>query len=87
MSDLLKKWREDNAKNGIVAKSPQINPILRFREKQTAHRAIKAKCAQCVGCSDDWIEPGFRNEIKNCTDSSCALFDYRPYQARVDENA
>ena len=30
-------------------------------------RAIDAKCAECMGCTKDHIEEGFKNEIRNCS--------------------
>jgi hypothetical protein len=86
MSDALAKWREENEGKDIELKAAQPNPILRYREKPTAHKAIKAKCSQCVGCTDEHLEQGFRNDIKRCTDQSCALHPYRPYQDKSKDD-
>lgn len=59
------------------------NPIIRLREdKKSRKKAIEAFCAQCVGCSDTRLEPGFRTMIRECTATGCALHHFRPYQAK-----
>ena len=42
--------------------------------------AIKAKCAECVGCTPDHIEKGFKESISSCSSYSCPLHRFRPYQ-------
>lgn len=37
--------------------------------------AIKIFCIECVGCA-----PGYRAEIRNCTDYGCPLYPWRPYK-------
>lgn len=64
----------------VDRKAPQSNPIIRFREKPTRGRAIKAFCCQCMGCTDDSIEPGFRRYIAECDHRLCALWSFRPFQ-------
>lgn len=57
------------------------NPIPRLREDPSSKaRAIKAMCAQCMGCTDDYTEPGFRQQVRTCTSKDCALWAVRPYQ-------
>jgi hypothetical protein len=59
------------------------NPIIRARSKPTSMRAaIDAMCAQCMGCSEQMIEPGFRNEIRDCSAPHCPLWLHRPYQVK-----
>ena len=36
-------------------------------------RAIDAKCAECMGCTKDHLEEGFKNEIRFCTAPHCPL--------------
>ena len=69
--------------------APQTNPILRFRAKPTRGSAIKAKCAECMGCNDTATEPGFRTSIRECPSPMCPLYPFRPYQKRekVAENS
>jgi len=69
------------------------NPVSRFF-KQKAQGKISRKaandamCAHCVGCTakeqgfqqEDWIEPGFREQIRNCSSFGCPLRPFRPYQ-------
>lgn len=57
------------------------NPILKAKEFPNSRRfAINAKCAECMGCTQTDIEPGFRKNIRECTTTSCALHSFRPYQ-------
>lgn len=56
------------------------NPILKFEQKPTRGNAIKAKCAECMGCTKDAIEPGFRVLIRDCSSLSCPLYQFRPYR-------
>lgn len=58
----------------------QTNPILRFNSNPTRKNAIHAMCAQCMGCTEDWMEPGFREEVRNCSDYSCPLHSFRPFK-------
>lgn len=73
----IEKMRE--ARKGVKA---ERNPVKKYfdSEKRTRAGAIKAFCAQCMGCDYDFIEPGFVGEIRNCTSKKCALYDFRPYQ-------
>ena len=70
--------------NGIntMKKTPESNPIIRLRAAPTRGNAIKAMCAQCMGCTDDNIEPGFRALIRDCTSPQCALYAFRPYRPK-----
>ena len=61
----------------------EINPILRLRAKPSRTNAIKAKCAECMGCTADRLERGFRELIRACTSKACPLHAYRPYQANL----
>ena len=57
------------------------NPVARlYDHASTRKRAIEAKCAECMGCTKDHLEDGFKNEIRNCTTLACALYFFRPYQ-------
>lgn len=60
---------------------PENNPIKRAIRKPTYLNAIKAMCAHCMGCTQDHIESGFREEIRDCTATACPLFPFRPYRA------
>ena len=42
--------------------------------------AIKIFCIECVGCA-----PGYRAEIRNCTDYGCPLYLWRPYKGEKKE--
>ena len=44
--------------------------------------AINAKCAECVGCTVNHLEMGFRHSISSCTSLSCPLHRLRPFQAK-----
>lgn len=56
------------------------NPLIKFQMKPTRGNAIKAKCAECVGCTIEETEPGFREHIRGCTAPKCPLFNFRPYK-------
>lgn len=57
------------------------NPVSRFFNlKATRKAAIEAKCAQCMGCTQDSIETGFKSDISDCSSYDCALRQFRPYQ-------
>ena len=58
------------------------NPIEQFKEFPFSRAyAIKAKCAECVGCTSNHIEKGFRESISSCSSYSCPLYRFRPYQS------
>jgi len=47
-----------------------------MKKKLTPMQAIKAKCIDCIV---DNLSPGTHiAQIENCTDTSCALHEYRP---------
>jgi hypothetical protein len=61
----------------------ESNPIKQFEANPTSKTyAIKAKCAQCFGCTRDYLETGFRHSISSCTSLSCPLHRLRPFQAK-----
>ena len=60
---------------------PNQNPIKRFQRTPTRKNAIDAKCAECMGCSSDYLEPGFRESISTCSSKGCPLYSFRPYRA------
>ncbi len=53
-------------------------------EKKTRSAAIKAMCANCMGCTLEHLEPGYRDSIRNCTAPQCPLYPFRPYQEKVN---
>ena len=61
----------------------EINPIIRLRAKPSRVNAIKAKCAECMGCTADHLERGFRELIRAYTSQACPLHSFRPYQANL----
>lgn len=62
----------------------QTNPVARaIGNKKSRKIAISAFCAQCMGCNEHHLEPGFRKDIANCTSRKCALWNFRPYQNRA----
>ena len=57
------------------------NPIRQFVANPNSRvAAIKAKCAECMGCTPDQMERGFRASISSCSSYSCPLHRFRPYQ-------
>ena len=66
-----------------VAIVKRSNPIGQFRANPSSRAyAVKAKCAECVGCTPDHLEKGFKGSISSCSSYSCPLHRFRPYQAR-----
>ena len=60
------------------------NPIRQFVANPNSRvAAIKAKCAECMGCTPDHMERGFRASISECSSYSCALHSFRPFQAKT----
>jgi len=60
------------------------NPIRQLRAKPSSKTAaIKAKCAECMGCTPDHMERGFRASISECSSYSCSLHSFRPFQAKT----
>lgn len=69
-------------KDGQPKAAPEHNPIVKFLNAPTAGKAIKAKCSECMGCTKDRIEPGFKQSIRDCTSYQCPLYAFRPYRPR-----
>jgi len=87
MTDLtpLEKARLARQANPDQPRTPvESNPIRKFLAKPTRSTAIKAKCAECMGCTAESIEPGFRRDIKECSTWTCPLHQFRPYQGKAD---
>jgi len=64
-----------------------FNPILQFQSRPSSRAyAVKAKCAECVGCTPDHLEKGFKESISSCSSYSCPLHGFRPYQAEKSLN-
>ena len=64
-----------------VAIMKRSNPIGQFRANPSSRAyAVKAKCAECVGCTPDHLEKGFKESISSCSSYSCPLHRFRPYQ-------
>ena len=64
-----------------VAMMKRSNPIEQFQSHPLSRAyAIRAKCAECVGCTPDHLEKGFKQSISSCSSYSCPLHRFRPYQ-------
>jgi hypothetical protein len=74
------------------------NPVSRYfalqtNGKKSMRAAVNAMCSHCMGCTakeqgysdEDWIEPGFRKLIRNCTSTGCPLWEFRPYRGKSDD--
>ena len=55
------------------------NRIQKAQAHLTYKNAVEAKCAECMGCDADYLEPDFRNSIRNCSAYKCPLYPVRPY--------
>ena len=61
----------------------QSNPILQLKKNPRSRSlAIKAKCAEGFGCTEDHLEKGYRQSIRECPSTNCALYDFRPFNSR-----
>ena len=61
----------------------QSNPILQYKKNSRSRLlAIKAMCAQCFGCTETHLEEGFRQSIRECSSTHCALYQLRPFTNR-----
>ena len=67
--------------------TPITNPLIKYAQNPTRAYAIRAKCAECMGCTLEEVEPGFREQVRQCSAPTCPLFPFRPYQKKeiVDE--
>ena len=64
-----------------AAMMKRSNPIEQFQSHPLSRAyAIRAKCAECVGCTPDHLEKGFKESISSCSSESCPLHRFRPYQ-------
>jgi hypothetical protein len=60
------------------------NPLRQFAANPNSRvAAMKAKCAECMGCTHDHMERGFRASISECSSYSCPLHGFRPFQAKT----
>jgi hypothetical protein len=61
----------------------RANPILQLKKNPGSRLlAIKAMCAQCFGCTETHLEEGFRQSIRECSSTHCALYELRPFTDR-----
>ena len=74
----LKEYREKIA-SGEIEAPERLNPVEKaLANHQSKSLAIRAFCYQCMGEGGD---PGWQNEIRNCTAPKCALYNHRPYRS------
>ena len=60
----------------------KFNPIEQFlRNPHSRTKAIHAKCAECVGCTSNHLEKGFKESISSCSSYACPLHGFRPYRS------
>lgn len=68
--------------NSISTAVLEQNPIRQFAAKPTSQKAaIKAKRAECFGCSSNHLERGFRASFSECLYYSYPLHSVRLFQA------
>jgi len=68
--------------NSISAAVLEQNLIRQFVANPTSHKAaIKAKCAECFGCSSNHLERGFRASVSECLSYSYPLHSFGSFQA------
>ena len=70
--------------NSIPVTVLEQNPIRQFASNPHSRTAaIKAKCAECFGCTSTHLERGFRASISECSSYSCPLHSFRPFQVKT----
>jgi len=68
--------------NSISTAVLEQNPIRQSPANPTSHKAaIKAKCAECFGCSSNHLERGFRASVSECLSYSYPLHSFGSFQA------
>ena len=68
--------------NSISAAVLEQNLIRQFVANPTSQKAaIKAKCAECFGCSSNHLERGFRASVSECLSYSYPLHSFGSFQA------
>lgn len=88
----MQAGRAASAATGGERAPMETNPMVRFFAKPTRGSAIKAKCSECMGCTVDAVEPGFRALIRDCaagptSRAPCPLYQFRPFQRREAEES
>ena len=75
---------QENVQGCRSGSANETNPVKKFMSAPTQTRgmAIKAFCSQCMGCNEERIEPGFAKMVRECTAPRCALYKFRPFQAK-----
>jgi len=92
ISECVSEFEEPEAPKSNLERND--NPVSRFfaitnHGKKLRQAGINAMCAHCMGCTakeqgeKDWIEPGFREQIRGCSSFGCPLWGLRPYQRGV----
>ncbi len=61
--------------------APEHNPLIQaINAPKSKAKAIKAKCGECMGCTKEHVEPGWRTAVRECTSYDCPLHSHRPYK-------
>ena len=74
----------------MVNTMAETNWIKKFNKQKNKTRsiAIKAFCFNCVGGTEESSpDPGWQEEIRNCSVCTCPLHIFRPYKERKKQNA
>lgn len=58
---------------------PKLYEGIFERAEKSRASAIKANCLQCVGFT--------RKDVTECSDRTCPLWTWRPYQPKEDSDA
>ena len=76
--------RAEKARNSRVGGKRNHNPLIALKNapvnKKLTTLSIKAMCAHCMGCTEEHIADGWKEEVRNCTAPKCPLYNVRPYQ-------
>ena len=67
-------------------RTAETNPVkANHRNINSKALAIKAMCSSCMGCDAKHREPGFVEDIRDCSSQGCPLWIFRPYRTRTQQ--
>lgn len=71
---------------GELRPSTQNLIVKAKRNPRSLQMAISAMCFYCIGgIEEDMPDPGWKEEIGNCTATLCPLLPHRPHQRKIGE--
>ena len=85
----LARLQEGREKAKLLGKKGDVvitNPLLQAKAAPASKvKAIRAMCASCMGCTESYQEPGWKQQVADCSAFNCPLHSHRPYRAKKEE--